>query len=115
MRRRRRVDHLLELLDGVLRCLDERLQYFVKALTLKDDYANDDDDDDDDDCSWLHSSIHTQSYCVLQPEKRVLVLVEGILLQSELMLQSLRELNSPHLISEWSRRRRRTPRRPLRD
>ena len=114
MRRRRRVDHLLELLDGVLRCLEERLQYFVKALTLKDDYANDDDDDDDD-CSWLHSSIHTQSYCVLQPEKRVLVLVEGILLQSELMLQSLRELNSPHLISEWSRRRRRTPRRPLRD
>ena len=96
MRRRRRVDHLLELLDGVLRCLEERLQYFVKALTLKDDYANDDDDDDDD-CSWLHSSIHTQSYCVLQPEKRVLVLVEGILLQSELMLQSLRELNSPHL------------------
>ena len=109
--RRRRVDHLLELLDGVLRGLEERLQYFVKALTLKDDYAN----DDDDDCSWLHSSIHTQSYCVLQPEKRLLVLVEGILLQSELMLQSLRELTSPHLISEWSRRRRRTPHRPLRD
>ena len=62
MRRRRRVDHLLELLDGVLRCLEERLQYFVKALTLKDDYANDDDDDDDCSRESMQQSIYVEKY-----------------------------------------------------
>ena len=53
----------------------------VPALSLKDDDANDDDDDDDGgDYSWLHSSIHTQPYCVLQPARGLLVLVEGVLL-----------------------------------
>ena len=56
MMRTRRVDHLLELLDGVLRCLEEHLQYLVPALSLKDDDSN---YDDDDECSWLNSSIYT--------------------------------------------------------
>ena len=43
-------------MDGVLRWLEEHLQYLMPALSLNDD------DDDANDCSWLHSSIHTQPY-----------------------------------------------------